>query len=1770
MFTHRILVSLGLLLGMVAVSAAQAPPDRLTSRPRPEAPAVTTVAAGAEIRTQAGQRRRVRLPDGSVLYANENTAARLDAARTLTLSAGEVYIEAVAAKEAPFVVKAAGRELAGRGASFAVRVASEGPALEVTRGQVQVPGLDRPVRAGEQLVPGTAAPAPAPRASHALPWLRELMAAADVALLPANEHAGGALIAVDPRGQEAKLSLRTYHIDVHIEDGFARTTIDQTYFNHENEQLEGTFYFPLPPDASLSRLAMYVNGDLMEGGMAEREHAREVYETIRYARRDPALLEWVDGTTFKMRVFPLEPRQEKRILLSYSQRVPVLYGKATYRFPAGHTLQLVRDWSVRVRVQGGAERQWSSPSHTLKAQPVGNDLVLEASAKGARIDRDVVLHVSEPERLAADGELVRFASFEQDGARYLLVRHRPRLVVQAAVQRRDWVFLVETSGDGDPLLARAQIEVVRHLLQNAGPDDTFDILAAGTRVQSFAPELLPVTPENVQAALTFLEGIHLIGALDLGQALTEAAALLRKGRDPHLVHLGSGIAAMGERRHDALAAPLPPGTCYVGIGVGKRWARDFMKTTAERTGGLFTQINPDEPLAWRAFELVATLNTPRLLDVTVADRAGKAKFLAFGQALAQGEEIAAVTRVEGSELPTAVVVRGRLDGKPFERLLPVRNASTGAGYLPRTWAKLEIDRLLADTTEDQREKIIALSKAMYVITPYTSLLVLEHEDLYTQYKVDRGRKDHWALYPAPAKIPVVVEPEPGQPDPRDAKARGLRPARQVIQTVILRGFASDAAEHQGKKRLLDRRKLMFERVQDDNERMLTPETLKARSEPTERTEELVALAVAREQDAPARLMRRAGAGMGPGAGTVPAPAPSVPAAAGPAPVDAFAGDVRNGRVLFRGGGAGEPGMPASFFGRSGIARRGTELALKEHITGPALQRRTLQALDETLSREVFFQEKEALPQADTLLYQRPSYTPEANVFADLIAYAPGLNTSIADVEAVLAAEALPSAWDRPGQIDPGVRELLAAAHARGWFSLTLPAEEGQAGYTITFDQDGRFRYERMLAPGLREEVVCDGTALVHAYPQLALAARRDYSRFHRAELAKLVPWFLPPAEELARGADLRLIDKHTVAIVPHSKEIAYRCVHLVFGADERLAERQVVRMPGTEIAARQVLSSDGTVSLLDGNGKELAARKGRLSPAQAPALTADTKDLLVLPLPYRTPAHVRQTLKLPEGQEQQLRLKEALPLFLAEFASGQGARANNVFRQAIHAREQRQLGYYVLLAASGVNLDAENGDVLGEHPDAPLAQYLALHSSPVLRKHASQWAVASIPWQDELLRHLAITHALLQRWQHDKVLTGEPARVQAEKQRALEYIRQHHDSLFGWSLLCLLQDRAAHFPALHKELIDLWPLFEKHAELAYAARYEHARTLCQAERRDEARQRFRSLYEAALKEGVLPAIDADFRMALLGRTAAEEQWSGLLRDTARRLIADKHRLAVLLLARQCWQLDDAPLAGQMLGLALEGLKDEKERAAMTLAGVHFLRETGQFPEADRLLQRLLAEPRQAERPELWRLASEIAGERDRSARAIECLEKTWDLQARHLPEVIDLEAVRADHGRLLAHYQHLADAMVALKLPPPPDFVARVVRAADRWRALDSETAPACQAAAKVLRRLDERDLGWDYLTTPVALKPNEAESWAQLAAELGKHGELELAERAHRAACEAEPTNAQLLWDRAQNLRHAGRDPEARAVFRRIADGSWQPRFQGLQAQARYQLQGQ
>jgi thioredoxin-like negative regulator of GroEL len=146
-------------------------------------------------------------------------------------------------------------------------------------------------------------------------------------------------------------------------------------------------------------------------------------------------------------------------------------------------------------------------------------------------------------------------------------------------------------------------------------------------------------------------------------------------------------------------------------------------------------------------------------------------------------------------------------------------------------------------------------------------------------------------------------------------------------------------------------------------------------------------------------------------------------------------------------------------------------------------------------------------------------------------------------------------------------------------------------------------------------------------------------------------------------------------------------------------------------------------------------------------------------------------------------------------------------------------------------------------------------------------------------------------------------------------------------------------------------------------------------------------------------------------------------------------------------------------------------------------------------------------------------------------------------------------------------AIATLQAEPPREFIGRAVRVADHWRQVDPDPTAAYQAAARILSELGAAEMAWEYLTTPLAAKRNYAAPWVSMAERLREQAYLDLADRANASAFEAEPTNAQIIWDRAQALLQAGRAEGANEVFGQLADGEWQPRFGSLKSRARQYL---
>ncbi|HZY87406.1 MAG TPA: hypothetical protein VFE78_21395, partial [Gemmataceae bacterium] len=934
-----------------------------------------------------------------------------------------------------------------------------------------------------------------------------------------------------------------------------------------------------------------------------------------------------------------------------------------------------------------------------------------------------------------------------------------------------------------------------------------------------------------------------------------------------------------------------------------------------------------------------------------------------------------------------------------------------------TWAKLEIERLLAEDAGKHRERIVELSKAMYVMTPFTSLLVLENEEMYKEFRVDRGRKDHWALYPCPQLIPVVYEPDPEQPiDVRNAP-KGLKPApAQVMQTVLHRGGPRfTAKEDREKQRMLGRLRHII------------------RSESGARAKtELSAVRLGDGEDDLLREMARPMSGTPLSLGLDLTPGADFRLAElgrefrrvgrDDKPNGSMGMDVAdfdgiafspNGRKLLASGGEGDARLwgertaDAYFF--AGTAIRGDGLISTNGGFGLHYRAEPKKKAYKSRARELYAEDApvnrpdpagllplvEQGPAMPSLLYQSLAFNEDPRLFTNLLSYAPGLDTWDADVEAVVEAEAAPQLRAAPGHIAPAARRLIEQARQGGWQALTLSAVKGQVGPTLVFDGRGRYACERTLPMGLREQVVCDGTTLLHLYPELGVGARRTVSRFHRAELLALVPWLVPPAEDLARGADLEAVDARTVAVVPHkpSKSAgdepkkSLRLL-LIFGDDGRLAERRLVAMPDNKLLRREVFDGKGGVRLLDGEGKELAKHSYTVRDAAAPQLQPNTSGLVVLPLPYRSREHVFPALELlahqplaaeANGCFEYAEPDAALALLATAVGSHNAAEAQLVFRHCFHDRGDRRVGHFVVLAACGIDLTQEPAfqEHLARHPGDPLVRYFTLGQDGLY-----EYLQASLPLNcgrstdapGSFLQRLARMRDLHWRWRSNpSPWTATLARAR-DRRDALAFVRANRELPVAWALLSYVQARGRHGHRDYLALADTWADLEKEATSPYTARYERARCLLRAGKDGAAREQFRQLYAEAVKEGALPPIDRDFRWALQGDAKAPDLWSQLMRETAATLIGNKRRPAAVALAWQCRQLGDAPLADHLLGLALDGAP-EGERLVTTLAVVEHLWQADQLPRAEELVQGLLAEKELADKAALWRLSSVLADRR---------------------------------------------------------------------------------------------------------------------------------------------------------------------------------------------------
>ncbi len=513
--------------------------------------------------------------------------------------------------------------------------------------------------------------------------------------------------------------LRVAKMEVQVSiDGFlAETTTTLTFHNSYHRPLEGELVFPLPEGATLSGYALDVGGELVDGVPVERHEARIAFEKEVRKGIDPGLAEWVAGNNFRTRVFPIPADGTRTVRVRYVSRLvtrgPAGAKEAFYLLPlaAGGTIGQL---ALRIEVARSAEKPEvrSGGLANFEFGPWHDRYVAETRLADFQPDHDLLIALPRvPE------QTVTLESAE-DGRVYFAVEGFPE-APHAPVQRpaRQAGLYWDASLSRDAAQRERELRAIELWIQRASELE-LDVVVF--RESADPPRRFRVHGGDASPLVAFLREAPCDGGTRLG------ALRFPEGHDYDLL-VSDGLEDLGQE--------LPQTRAPLYVLNGDARANHALLDHLARTGGgsylnLQGMAVEDAAAAIGApvFSLLsAEYDRSELADVSPAVPAAVHDRLTLTGRLLAPEASITLRYGFGSASETRSYVLRRSD-------------AVAGGLAARLWAEQRVTELSV-FPERNHDELLALGRAFGIVTPGTSLLVLERLEQYVEHGVEppRGR-----------------------------------------------------------------------------------------------------------------------------------------------------------------------------------------------------------------------------------------------------------------------------------------------------------------------------------------------------------------------------------------------------------------------------------------------------------------------------------------------------------------------------------------------------------------------------------------------------------------------------------------------------------------------------------------------------------------------------------------------------------------------------------------------------------------------------------------------------------------------------------------------------------------------------------------------------------------------------------------------------------------------------------------------------------------------
>ncbi|MDF1836326.1 MAG: VIT and VWA domain-containing protein [Planctomycetota bacterium] len=563
---------------------------------------------------------------------------------------------------------------------------------------------------------------------------------------------------------QAPIQILDHHVEVVIQNGFARTEVTQTFFNPNPTTQEATYRVPVPKDASLSEMTMYLGELTLEGEVVGKAEARQAFEEEK--DNGAGVAEKNEGQVFDFHVSPIPAQGELRFRYLYYQPIEIDTGVGRFQYPLedGGTDEVAKSfWTQETKVHRSfsfhavIESAWPiqdvrmpglASVATVKELGDGRwDILLEAPG-GVDLTTDLIVYYRLADNLPGRVEMLAYKPDPNAPGTFMMIV-TPGMDLQPLSRGVDYVFILDISGSMEGKFGTLA-DGVAQAIERLDPMDRFRIIAFSTSAQEITKGYRNATPKEVERAVKQVHAIQVGGSTNLYKGIGLGLKKVDADRATNVVLITDAVANEGivnPKAFDKLMRSHDVRLFGFLLGNSANWP--LMRTITEATGGYYASISNADDVIGQIMLAKSKVTHACLHDASLSIsgvRTFDSDLGAIGKVY-RGQQLVSFGRYsEGGKATVKLEARLTGEDKVYSTEFDFPQFTEQYPELERLWALDRIDSIKLDMDRGRSSEkeggtaIRDLGIAYQIVTDETSMLVLRDE-AFAQRGIERKNKE---------------------------------------------------------------------------------------------------------------------------------------------------------------------------------------------------------------------------------------------------------------------------------------------------------------------------------------------------------------------------------------------------------------------------------------------------------------------------------------------------------------------------------------------------------------------------------------------------------------------------------------------------------------------------------------------------------------------------------------------------------------------------------------------------------------------------------------------------------------------------------------------------------------------------------------------------------------------------------------------------------------------------------------------------------------------